>query len=43
MIVCPWDPRVAWVFADLFWDDRPYNVCPRLALKRQVQRAAAAG
>jgi len=43
VVVCPWDTRVAWVFADLYWDDRPYNVCPRLALKRQVQRAAEAG
>ena len=43
LVICPWDPRVAWVFADLFWDDKPYNVCPRLALKRQLQRAAEAG
>ncbi len=43
VIVCPWDTRIAWVFADLYWDERPYNVCPRLALKRQVERAAAAG
>jgi glutamine synthetase len=43
VVVCPWDSRLAWVFADLFWDDRPYDVCPRLALKRQVGRAAEAG
>ena len=43
VIVCPWDSRIAWVFADLFWDERPYDVCPRLALKRQVERAATAG
>jgi glutamine synthetase len=43
VMICPWDPRIAWVFADLYWEDRPYNVCPRLALKRQLQRAATAG
>lgn len=43
VVVCPWDDTVAWVFADLYWEDAPYNVCPRLALKRQVQRAAEAG
>lgn len=43
VVVCPWDSRVAWVFADLFWEDRPYNVCPRFALKRQIQRAATVG
>ncbi|HMJ95199.1 MAG TPA: hypothetical protein VK486_05065 [Thermoleophilaceae bacterium] len=43
VIVCPWDKRIAWVFADLYWDERPYDVCPRLALKRQVEQAAAAG
>jgi glutamine synthetase len=41
--ICPWDESVAWIFADLYWEDRVYNVCPRMALKRQVQRAADAG
>jgi glutamine synthetase len=41
--ICPWDKSIAWVFADLFFKDAPYNVCPRLVLKRQVQAAAAAG
>jgi len=43
LVVCPWDPTCAWVFADLYWQDAPYNVCPRLALKRQVKAAAEAG
>lgn len=43
VIVCPWDPTIALVFADLFWEDAPYDVCPRFALKRQVQAAAEAG
>lgn len=41
--ICPWDTRVAWVFGDLYTEGRPYNVDPRLVLKRQVQRAAEAG
>jgi glutamine synthetase len=43
LVVCPWDPRVAWVFADLFYEDAPYDVCPRQALKRQVAAAEEAG
>jgi glutamine synthetase len=43
VMVCPWDTRVAWVFGDLYTEGRPYNVDPRLVLKRQVHRAAEAG
>jgi glutamine synthetase len=43
VMICPWDERVAWVFGDLYTERRPYNVDPRLVLKRQVQRAAEAG
>lgn len=43
LMICPWNPHYAWVFADLFFEGGPYNVCPRLALKRQVKAAAAAG
>jgi glutamine synthetase len=43
LIVCPWDKTIAWVFADLFFQGKPYNVCPRLALKRQVQLALDKG
>lgn len=43
LMMCPWDGRIAWVFADLYWEGKPYNVCPRWALKRQVGRAADAG
>lgn len=43
VVICPWDRTVAWVFADLFLRDKPYNVCPRMALKRQVQLAAQSG
>ncbi|MCW2953010.1 MAG: glutamine synthetase type [Conexibacter sp.] len=43
VLICPWDTTTAFVFGDLFWEDAPYNVCPRFALKRQVQRANEAG
>jgi len=41
--ICPWDREQAWVFADLYWEDAPYNVCPRMALKRQVAASVEAG
>ncbi|MEM6490258.1 MAG: glutamine synthetase [Pseudomonadota bacterium] len=40
---CPWDSRQAWIFADLYWEGRPYSHCPRQALKRQVQAAQSLG
>jgi glutamine synthetase len=43
LVVCPWDHTYAWVFADLYWCDEPYAVCPRGALKRHVRAAADAG
>ncbi len=41
--ICPWDKTMAWIFADLYWQGKPYNVCPRMALKRQVAAAENAG
>ncbi|MEL7543996.1 MAG: glutamine synthetase family protein [Pseudomonadota bacterium] len=41
--VCPWDTSTAIIFADLFWEDKPYNVCPRQALKRAIRDAGDAG
>lgn len=41
--VCPWDTSMAMIFSDLYWEDAPYNVCPRQALKRIMQEAAADG
>ncbi len=43
LVVCPWDNTLAWVFADLWWEDKPYAVCPRQILKRQIEEAAKAG
>ena len=36
LVICPWDPTCAWVFADLWWEDKPYNLCPRQAMKRVI-------
>ena len=41
--ICPWDKTMAIIFADLYWEDKPYNVCPRQALKRAMQKAQDAG
>ena len=41
--ICPWDNTMAIIFADLFWEDKPYNVCPRQALKRAIAEAKKAG
>jgi len=36
--ICPWDKSIAIIFADFFWEGKPYNVCPRQALKRAMQK-----
>ena len=41
--ICPWDRTIAWVFADLWWEGKPYNLCPRQALKRVIRNAANQG
>ena len=43
LVICPWDETCAFVFADLWWEGKPYNLCPRQALKRQIKEAADAG
>ena len=43
LVICPWDRTCAWMVADLWWEDAPYNLCPRQALKRVVRDAAAKG
>jgi glutamine synthetase len=37
------DLDAVYIFADLFWEDKPYNVCPRQALKRAIKDAKEAG
>lgn len=41
--ICPWDETQAWLFADLYYEGKPYSHCPRMALKRQAQAAHDAG
>ena len=43
VVICPWDRNCAWMFADLWWEDAPYNLCSRQALKRVVADAADKG
>ena len=43
LIICPWDKTCAWIFADLWWNDSPYNLCPRSALKRIVDNVSKEG
>ncbi len=43
IVICPWDRTCAWVFADLWWHDHPYKLCPRSALKRTVHDIAQKG
>ena len=43
LVICPWDQTCAWMFADLWWEGKPYNLCPRQALKRAVAEAAEQG
>jgi len=43
LVICPWDETCAWVFADLWWEGKPYNLCPRQTLKRAVKDAEDAG
>jgi glutamine synthetase len=43
LVICPWDRTSAWMFADLWWEDKPYNLCPRGRMKRTLQKAAEAG
>ncbi len=43
LVICPWDKTCAWMFADLWWEDKPYNLCPRSTLKRIVRETAKQG
>lgn len=42
--VLPWDKRIAWMAADLYWGGtEPFALCSRSILKRQLERAADMG
>jgi len=43
LIICPWDKTCAWMFSDLWWNNKPYNLCPRSALKRIVHNVSEEG
>jgi len=40
---CPWDPRLAYFFGDLYYHGAPYANDSRVILKRQIERAAKLG
>jgi glutamine synthetase len=43
LIQLPWKPEVAWLAADLWMDGKEVEMAPRIALKRQIEKAAKAG
>jgi glutamine synthetase len=43
LVICPWDPRLAWMASDLYWKGEPYEYCSRGILKRQIAEAASQG
>lgn len=43
LIQLPWKPEVAWLAADLWMGGKEVEASPRVALKRQVAKAAAKG
>ena len=43
LIQLPWRREVGWLAADLWMDGAPVEASPRVALKRQIAKAAAAG
>jgi glutamate---methylamine ligase len=43
LIQLPWQPEVGWLAADLWMDGKEVEASPRVALKRQIERAAQDG
>lgn len=43
VVQLPWKPEVAWVAGDLMMEGKSVEQAPRVVLKRQVEKAAAAG
>ncbi len=43
LVQLPWQPEVGWLAGDLWMDGAPVEQAPRVALKRQIERAAKAG
>ena len=43
LIILPWKPEVAWLAGDLWMDGKEVEASPRVALKRQIAKAAKTG
>jgi len=43
LIQLPWKPEVGWLAADLWLDGREVEASPRIALKRQIEKAESQG
>jgi len=43
LIQLPWKPEVAWLAGDLWMAGKPVEASPRIALKRQMEKAEAQG
>ncbi|MSP81402.1 MAG: type III glutamate--ammonia ligase [Alphaproteobacteria bacterium] len=43
LTVLPWNREVGWLAGDLTMSGKPVDQCPRLILKREVEKAAKAG
>ena len=43
LIQLPWKPEVGWLAADLWMDGKPVEASPRVALKRQLEKATGKG
>ncbi len=43
LIQLPWNPEVAWLACDLWMDGKEVEASPRVALKRQLERATKKG
>ena len=43
LIQLPWKPEVAWLASDLWMDGKLVEMAPRVALKRQIEKAAKSG
>jgi glutamine synthetase type III len=43
LIQLPWKPEVAWLAGDLWMAGKPVEASPRIALKRQIEKAEARG
>ena len=40
VIQLPWNKEIAWVASDLYMDGKPVEASPRIALKRQIEKAS---